>query len=225
MMKNVIKTLRARVAVAVMVAVGSAGVAQAQDITGAGASFPAPVYSKWAAEYNKATGVKVKLFHPIPPCETLELEVGNGDRYPVQLVWCREDQAGFRFPGEIDIAHLIDDNRSRFPKRQIRLRVDHMATLHVHGLVSDVVVRDISQQGACLECDQRLMLRQPVRIELAGFPPIFAKVCWRQQPRYGLVFENGFLLDELAHNLMKLHEPGVPKPYSGNMAVGQRYPG
>ena len=32
---------------------------QAQEITGAGASFPAPVYSKWAAEYNKATGVKV----------------------------------------------------------------------------------------------------------------------------------------------------------------------
>lgn len=31
----------------------------AQEITGAGASFPAPVYSKWAAEYNKATGVKV----------------------------------------------------------------------------------------------------------------------------------------------------------------------
>ncbi len=31
----------------------------AQSITGAGASFPAPVYSKWASEYNKATGVKV----------------------------------------------------------------------------------------------------------------------------------------------------------------------
>jgi phosphate transport system substrate-binding protein len=33
--------------------------ASAQEITGAGASFPAPIYSKWAAEYNKATGVKV----------------------------------------------------------------------------------------------------------------------------------------------------------------------
>ena len=33
--------------------------AYAQEITGAGASFPAPVYSKWAADYNKATGVKV----------------------------------------------------------------------------------------------------------------------------------------------------------------------
>jgi phosphate transport system substrate-binding protein len=33
--------------------------ATAQEITGAGASFPAPLYSKWAADYNKATGVKV----------------------------------------------------------------------------------------------------------------------------------------------------------------------
>ena len=34
-------------------------IVSAQEITGAGASFPAPVYSKWAADYNKATGVKV----------------------------------------------------------------------------------------------------------------------------------------------------------------------
>ena len=33
--------------------------ASAQEITGAGASFPAPLYAKWAADYNKATGVKI----------------------------------------------------------------------------------------------------------------------------------------------------------------------
>lgn len=33
--------------------------ATAQDITGAGATFPAPLYSKWAAAYNKETGIKV----------------------------------------------------------------------------------------------------------------------------------------------------------------------
>ncbi len=38
---------------------GVATQAGAQEITGAGASFPAPIYSKWASEYNKATGVKV----------------------------------------------------------------------------------------------------------------------------------------------------------------------
>lgn len=31
----------------------------AQDVTGAGASFPAPLYFKWAADYNKATSVKI----------------------------------------------------------------------------------------------------------------------------------------------------------------------
>ena len=33
--------------------------AMAQDVTGAGASFPAPIYAKWADAYNKATGVRI----------------------------------------------------------------------------------------------------------------------------------------------------------------------
>jgi phosphate transport system substrate-binding protein len=33
--------------------------AQAQDVTGAGASFPAPLYAKWADAYHKATGAKI----------------------------------------------------------------------------------------------------------------------------------------------------------------------
>lgn len=36
--------------------IGAAGVAKAVDITGAGASFPAPVYAKWAEAYRAATG-------------------------------------------------------------------------------------------------------------------------------------------------------------------------
>jgi phosphate transport system substrate-binding protein len=32
---------------------------QAQDITGAGATFPAPIYAKWADAYNKATGARM----------------------------------------------------------------------------------------------------------------------------------------------------------------------
>ena len=48
-----------RVLVAGLVATGAFAQAQANEATGAGASFPAPLYSKWAADYNKATGVKV----------------------------------------------------------------------------------------------------------------------------------------------------------------------
>jgi phosphate transport system substrate-binding protein len=35
------------------------GVVLAQDVTGAGASFPAPIYAKWADAYNKATGARI----------------------------------------------------------------------------------------------------------------------------------------------------------------------
>ncbi len=44
---------------AVASTVGYAGAVSAQEITGAGATFPAPIYAKWASDYNKATGVKV----------------------------------------------------------------------------------------------------------------------------------------------------------------------
>ena len=45
---------------AVTVAATGFSAAWAQsEATGAGASFPAPLYAKWAADYNKATGVKI----------------------------------------------------------------------------------------------------------------------------------------------------------------------
>ena len=53
-MKIAIRTILATTALA-----GACSFAWSQEVTGAGASFPAPVYSKWASDYNKATGVKV----------------------------------------------------------------------------------------------------------------------------------------------------------------------
>jgi phosphate transport system substrate-binding protein len=51
------KTLRLAAVTAVFAA--SVGVAGAQTITGAGATFPAPVYAQWADAYHKATGAKI----------------------------------------------------------------------------------------------------------------------------------------------------------------------
>src|SRR5215468_5705720 len=46
-------------ATAAAVIAGGATIALAADISGAGASFPAPVYSKWADAYKKETGTSV----------------------------------------------------------------------------------------------------------------------------------------------------------------------
>lgn len=49
--KRVVKTLIAAIGVAV-----TFGAAHAADITGAGATFPYPIYAKWAEAYKKASG-------------------------------------------------------------------------------------------------------------------------------------------------------------------------
>lgn len=53
-MKKVVQWLVSGVMVA-----GASWAFAGQDVTGAGASFPAPLYAKWAADYNKATGTKI----------------------------------------------------------------------------------------------------------------------------------------------------------------------
>jgi phosphate transport system substrate-binding protein len=45
------------VALSATVALGLAAQAQAADISGAGATFPAPVYAKWAEQYKAQTGI------------------------------------------------------------------------------------------------------------------------------------------------------------------------
>ena len=52
-----LSNIRSALVVAALGALGSA--VSAQEITGAGATFPAPIYAKWADAYNKATGVRV----------------------------------------------------------------------------------------------------------------------------------------------------------------------
>jgi phosphate transport system substrate-binding protein len=48
-----------RILLAGLVVAATASGAHAQQVTGAGATFPAPLYAKWADAYNKATGVRI----------------------------------------------------------------------------------------------------------------------------------------------------------------------
>ncbi len=59
-MKNMAQIFKAGFAASAL-ALGFVGASlvQAQDVVGAGASFPAPLYAKWAADVNKETGIKV----------------------------------------------------------------------------------------------------------------------------------------------------------------------
>jgi phosphate transport system substrate-binding protein len=47
------------ITVTAALAAGLVTAAFAQDVTGAGATFPAPIYAKWADAYHKASGARI----------------------------------------------------------------------------------------------------------------------------------------------------------------------
>lgn len=58
-MQKTFKSVLLKTAISLVACIGFSSSVIAQNVTGAGASFPAPVYAQWADAYNKATGVRI----------------------------------------------------------------------------------------------------------------------------------------------------------------------
>ena len=144
-----------------------------------------------------SSGVSIRTFHPLPTGGQLTLELPNGDQHPVERVWEKEGSAGFRFPVPVDIDRLLN-NKSRFPKRGVRLRMQLPALISCHGRTAGVVVHNLSQQGAQIESPLHLAIDQTIRLEADNLPMIQARVRWRKGSHYGLVFDDTFQFSELA---------------------------
>mgnify|MGYP001129374164 CR=1 FL=1 len=144
-----------------------------------------------------STGISIRTFHPLPQGVQLTLELPNGDRHPVERVWEKDGAAGFRFPVSVDIDRLLN-NKSRFPKRPVRLKLQLPALISCHGRTAGVVVHNLSQQGAQIESPLHLALDQKLRLEADNLPVIQASVRWRSGEHYGLVFDDTFQFAELA---------------------------
>jgi len=144
-----------------------------------------------------ATGVKLRLFHPLPEGNDFALEMTTGQRFPAIRVWEQEGEAGFQFDPPIDLVRFIAE-AGPFPKRPVRLSVDHPATIHFGGQDHPAMIRDLSRQGAGIETEQMLAIGQKLRLSASQLPSFDATVCWRRHPAYGLVFDQLLSLEQLA---------------------------
>lgn len=144
-------------------------------------------------------GLKIRVFNELPAraC-VMNVELGNGVRYPVEVIWQDGDYAGLRFIETIDVEGFLAEDTISSKKREVRLRTHMDATLHSRGCTTQVALQDISQQGASISCEKWLMVDELVRVEANGLSETYAKVRWRNHPQYGLLFEQTYRLDELA---------------------------
>jgi hypothetical protein len=153
-----------------------------------------------------ATGCKLRLFHELPPEKHLFLELSNGERYAIELIWAEGDHAGFRIAQPIDVNEFVVEP-SPFPKRPLRLRVALPVRVSAGGATHLGMLNDLSQRGGRLETACHLAMDQQIRIEAEELRAVYAKVRWRKRNVYGLIFDNTFRLDELACLAFRLQPP------------------
>jgi hypothetical protein len=164
---------------------------------------------------GSATGLKVKLFGPLGQHRVLAVELANGDRHNAQCMWVTGDHAGLQFREPIDPERLIDEAKGAGQRRQVRLRIALDAMLFSSGEAVPVAIRDISQQGAAVDSEKWLLLNELVKIQTAVLPSLYAKVRWRNHPHYGVIFEQTFQLEDLAHRCAGLPAPHLAVPGTG----------
>jgi PilZ domain len=150
-----------------------------------------------------ATGAGLRFFHAVPPEPRIFLELANGQIHPIERVWSRENEAGYRFASEVDVAEFIAE-RSDHPHRAIRLRLERAVLVTAEGQDSRAMLTDISRTGARIEAERRWPLQAFVRLELAGFPIRYGHVRWREGTAHGIVFQNALPLGDLAQHLLAL---------------------
>lgn len=161
------------------------------------------------------TGVSVRLFHALPSCQEFELHMPAGTVYEINRVWQRDNEAGFTFAQSVEVPQLINE-AGDYPKRGLRLGLCFPVRLTTLTQRCEGVVENLSQQGARISCDCLLAIDQTVRIEAPGVAgqlrEVRAKIRWRRDRHYGVVFDDTFTLGDFARLAARLQAPALLEP-------------
>lgn len=150
------------------------------------------------------SGVSVRVFHPVGDHESWAIEMLSGERYPIEPVWQDGLAYGFRFKRLVDLDQILA-NAGPYPNRPVRLNMDVPAILEHGSQKFHITIINISQQGARLSCRDYLALGQLVTLQSDCVPRLYAKVRWRKNQEYGVVFEDTFKLAELSALAVRIH--------------------
>lgn len=159
------------------------------------------------------TGVSVRLFHGLPSCKDYALHMPAGAVYEITRVWHKGNEAGFTFASSVEVAKLVNES-TEYPKRGLRLALCFPVTVSMLSGQFDALIENFSQQGARLTCDRLLAIDQNVRIQIpasGGSKPreVRAKVRWRRDQQYGVVFDDTFTLGDFARLAARLQAPAL----------------
>ena len=153
-----------------------------------------------------ATGLRIRGFHQIPSGKACSIELFEGQRLPIEEAWNTGTEAGYRFSEAKDIDALVHEY-GPFPRRPIRINLAMPGVVIAGDVGTQVIIRNLSQQGACIESDSRWAPSRLVRLTGRCLPdPLHAKMRWRDGQLHGLVFERTFTLADFARLADRLQQ-------------------
>ncbi|WP_379548502.1 PilZ domain-containing protein [Qipengyuania sp. DSG2-2] len=153
-----------------------------------------------------ATGIRIRAFHRIPEGKACSIELWEGQRFPIEEAWNTGDEAGYAFCEAKDLDALVYEH-GPFPKRPMRINLTMPAAIISGETGTQVTIRNISQQGACVESDGVWAPQLLVRLQGQCLPdPLHAKVLWQRDNLHGLVFERTFALADFARLAARLQK-------------------
>jgi len=159
-----------------------------------------------------ATGIGVRLFHDAPWGDPVELHMPSGAVCELRQMRANGREVGYEFVSAIDVGQFVDEI-GPYPKRGLRLGLSFPAVVTAHAKSVEAIVSNLSQQGARIECDGSFALDQALRIEgdddEVSFGPVSAKVRWRRDDCYGVVFEDTLTLPDFAQLAAQLQCPAL----------------
>lgn len=161
-----------------------------------------------------SSGISLRTFHQLPIGAQMALELQNGELYELTLVREEGREASFTFNHAVEVQNLIRESWE-FPKRALRLNIAIPLTVSTPSLEEVAITHNLSQQGARIECDAMLAIDETIKLDGGHLPEIKAKVRWRRDSLYGLVFENTFSLGEFALLAAGLQSPSLLRCQKG----------
>lgn len=150
-----------------------------------------------------AGGISLRFFHKVVPEQRVILEQANGATWPIERVWARGHEAGYRFACDVDVETFIAE-RSKYPDRALRLRIGRPALVALEGQTRRARTLDLSCKGARLEAEDRLPVGSFVKVAIEGFPLRYGHVKWRDGEQHGIDFQGTMPLDEFARHILAM---------------------
>lgn len=149
-----------------------------------------------------SAGAMLKLYQPIAVGAAVQVEVTPDRPVAATVIWVQDEFAGVAFDTPIDVVAALRGEGQAGPYRRVartpRLQVRRPALMHTDEIEREVMLCDLSLNGAKIETDLELAGDLEVALFVDGLPPLSGRIRWCRDARAGMEFDIPVQMDVLA---------------------------